>query len=313
MFAGNRFRSIAFCIASTITIVLFSTYTPGQHLLAGSGTTSADILNIPVYSRASSLSGAGVAIAEGTGALYYNPAGIGDGPAEITVTHSELLQDLQLNNVSATWSLGSKTGFGIGVTHLGYGNIQGYTSNATPTGEIPAYSVVASAGISHRLSSALSLGFTAKPIFEKLDDNSANTVTFDVGLLANSGPFTVGIEYANIGGSLTFLEESVELPTALRVGAAYSAPLSGYTFSISTTRRTGNQIDLNGGVEYNYSPLLAFRVGYGSTLGENASALDGLAAGIGLSIQQIGLDYSYRPSDTQEGIHQITAAYILGK
>jgi hypothetical protein len=282
-------------------------------VFAGSGTTSADILNIPVYSRGSSFSGAGVAIARGTGALYYNPAGIGNGPTEVSVTHTELLQDLRLDNLSASWQLGNKTGIGLGVTYLGYGNIQGYSNSATPTGQISAYSMVTSVGVSHRISPSLSFGLTAKPIFERLDKNTANTVTFDFGLLANSGPFSLGIEYANFGGSLKFLEESVKLPTALRVGAAYSAPLTGYTFSLAATRRVGDQVELGGGVEYSYSQMLAFRLGYGSTLGANSSSLDGFAAGIGLKIDQVGLDYTYRPSDTQEGIHQITAAYFIGR
>jgi hypothetical protein len=154
---------------------------------------------------------------------------------------------------------------------------------------------------------------TAKPIFEKLGNSSANTIAFDFGVLANAGPVAIGLELANLGGSLTFIEESAKLPRALRVGAAYSAPTTGYTISIATTRRAGDQVDLGGGVEYSYNSLLVFRVGYGSTLGDYNSSLDGLATGIGLKVQRIGLDYSYRPSDTQEGIHQITAVYTISR
>jgi opacity protein-like surface antigen len=281
--------------------------------VAGPGTNSADFLKIPVFSRGSALSGSIVANADGAAALFYNPAGVGrNGTGEVSFSHSELMQDLRLDNISLAVPLRNGSGFGIGLTYLGYGSIAGYDVAGVATGNLSAYSFMMNVGFSQKLTEALSAGVAAKPVFEKLDDVEAKTITFDVGIMADFGQFSVGAQYANLGGKLKYVQEEISLPSTFRFGASYRT-FGLSTISIAGTKEQGEGLALGGGIEYAYNSMLTFRAGYGGSLEQNTNASDGIALGLGLSIDHVGLDYTYRPSSTNEGIHQITGCYRFGR
>ncbi len=280
---------------------------------AGSGATSGDFLTIPVFSRGTALSGAWVADAGGAGALYYNPAGIArDRSGEISVSHSELLQDLRLNNISLAIPT-PRGGIGLGVTYLGYGNINGYDAAGIATGSLHAFSLALQLGYAQRLSDVLSVGAVAKPMIERLDAQTARTVTFDFGLRADFGRVAFGAQYANVGGSLQFLNERMELPRALRVGASLRTAGLGSTFSVAAAKEKGEAVSLGGGLEYQYNSMLTFRGGYGASLERASSASDGFSVGAGMLLGNLMFDYTYRPTATSEGVHYITASVRLGR
>ena len=281
---------------------------------AGPGTNSADFLKIPVFSRGAALSGAMVSNADGVGALFYNPAGVArDGSGEVSFSHTELMQDLRLDNFSMAIPLKNGSGIGFGLTYLGYGSIAGYDVNGSATGDLSAYSFMFNLGYSQKLSNAFSAGIAAKPIFEKLDDLEAATITFDLGVMAEFGQFAVGAQYANLGGKLKYVEEEIKLPTTMRVGVSYRTFGSSSVISVAGNKEQGEGLSFGTGLEYAYNSILTFRVGYGGSMEETSTSADGMALGIGLLLNHIGLDYSYRPSSTNEGIHQITGCYRFGR
>ena len=283
-------------------------------VFAGQGTNSADFLQIPVFSRGSALSGAMVANADGVGALFYNPAGVArDGSGEVSFSHTELMQDLRLDNISVAVPLKNGSGIGVGLTYLGYGSIAGYDAAGTSTGSLSAYSFMMNVGYSQKLSEVLSAGVAVKPVFEKLDDLDAKTVTFDLGLMAEVGQFSFGAQYANIGGKLKYVEEEVGLPTTMRFGMSYRTLGSSSVVSVAGNKEEGEGISFGAGIEYSYNSMLTFRAGYGGSLEDQTNSTDGMALGIGLNLSHIGIDYSYRPSSTSEGIHQITGSYQFGR
>ncbi|MGB5107949.1 MAG: PorV/PorQ family protein [Candidatus Zixiibacteriota bacterium] len=283
-------------------------------VVAGQGTNSADFLQIPVFSRGSALSGAMVANADGVGALFYNPAGVArNGSGEVSFSHTELMQDLRLDNVSVAIPLKNGSGIGLGVTYLGYGSIAGYDAAGASTGSLSAYSFMMNVGYSQKLSEALSAGIAMKPVFERLDDLEAQTVTFDLGLIADVGQFSFGAQYANIGGKLKYVQEEVGLPTTMRFGMSYRTLGSSSVISFAGNKEQGEGISFGAGMEYAYNSMLTFRAGYGGSLEDKTNSTDGVALGIGLNLNHIGLDYSYRPSSTNEGIHQITGSYQFGR
>ncbi len=295
-----------------IAIAALNLFLASGNVLAGSGTHAADFLNIPVYSRGAAMGNACVSNASGAAALFYNPAAIAlNGTGEISATHSELMQDLRLDNLSLAIPLRSG-GLGIGITYLGYGTIQGYDVAGVATGDLSAYSMQISLGYSQRLSDVLSVGVTAKPVIEKLADYSASTITFDAGAMAQFGRLSLGLQYANFGGSLKYIEESISLPATLRLGASYRT-LGASTFSVAGYKTSGVGFVLGGGLEYLYSSALAVRAGYSSQLDDNGTSADGLSLGAGLLLGQMGLDYSYRPTASQEGVHQLTASFRFSK
>jgi long-subunit fatty acid transport protein len=290
-------------------IVLFS-----SSLCAGTGASSGNFLKISAYSRGMAMGGAWVAAAEGTGALYYNPAGIGrKGAGELSVSHSELLQDLKLENVSVACPFGKGSGVGLGVSYLGYGAIAGYDVSGSSTGDVSAYSLLVVVGFSQRINSNLSLGVAVKPVFERLGGYSARTITTDIGLIADLGQFSLGAQVANWGGEIKFVNDKLSLPTSLRVGLAYRTLGANSVISLGGARDSQGLYALSSGIEYHYNQNLTLRSGYSSTLQNQSNASDGFSFGIGLNMQSIGADYSYRPSGSLDGMHQITASYHFGK
>jgi hypothetical protein len=294
----------------TILLIAFSS----TNLVAGSGVSSGDFLKISMYSRGMAMAGAWVAVAEGTGALHYNPAGLGrKGAGELSVSHSELLQDLNLENFSIAYPLGNGSGVGLGFSYLSYGSIDGYDVSGNATGGVSAYSMLLAVGYSQRISGNISVGMVVKPVLERLGGYSARSVTTDFGLIADLGQFSFGAQVANLGGSVKFVNDKIGFPTSFRVGFAYRTLDAGSVISLGGSRSSEGLYALNSGIEYNYNQNLTLRTGYSSTLQNQSNAGDGISFGVGLNVQSVGIDYSYRPSESLDGVHQITAAYHFNK
>ncbi len=299
--------------AAWLLVFVFTMFV-GSSLIAGTGASSGDFLKISAYSRGMAMGGAWVAVAEGTGALYYNPAGIGrKGAGELSVSHSELLQDLKLENFSIAYPLRNGSGIGLGVSYLGYGSIAGYDVSGNATGDVSAYSLLLAIGLSQHINSNLSLGVVIKPVFERLGGYSAHTVTTDIGLIADLGQFSFGAQVANWGGSVKFVDDKISLPTAFRAGIAYRTLGASSVISLGGSRDGEGLYALSSGIEYHYNQNLTLRSGYSSTLQSQNNAGDGISFGVGLNMQSIGVDYSYRPSGSLEGTHQLTASYRFGR
>lgn len=283
-------------------------------LVAGTGASSGDFLQISTYSRGMAMGGAWVAVADGTGALYYNPAGVGrNGSGELSVSHSELLQDLKLENVSIAYPLRNGSGLGLGVNYLGYGSIAGYDVSGNATGDVNAYSLLLAVGFSQRVNGNLSLGVVIKPLFERLGGYSASTITADIGMIADFGQFSIGAQLANWGGSIKFENDRVGLPTSFRAGIAYRTLGSNSVISLGGSRDGEGLYAISSGIEYHYNGSLILRTGYRSTMQNGGNATDGVSFGVGLNVKPVGIDYSYRPSGTLDGVHQLTASYRFGR
>jgi len=299
--------------AAWLLATFFFTFS-SSNLVAGTGASSGDFLKISAYSRGMAMGGAWVAVAEGTGALYYNPAGVGrKGVGELSVSHSELLQDLKLENFSIAYPLRNGSGVGLGFSYLGYGSIAGYDVSGNATGDVSAYSLLLAVGFSQRVNSNLSLGVVIKPVFERLGGYSVHTVTADIGLIADLGQFSVGAQLANWGGSVKFMNDRISLPTSFRAGIAYRTLGASSVISLGGSRDGEGLYALSSGIEYRYNQNLTLRTGYSSTLQNRGNAGDGISFGVGLNVQSIGVDYSYRPSGSLDGVHHITASYLFDK
>ncbi|TFH64982.1 MAG: PorV/PorQ family protein, partial [Candidatus Zixiibacteriota bacterium] len=205
------------------------------------------------------------------------------------------------------------SGVGLGVSYLGYGSIAGYDVSGNATGNVSAYSLLLAVGFSQRINSNLSLGVVIKPIFERLGGYSAHTVTTDFGLIADLGQFSLGAQVANWGGSSKFVNDEIGLPTSFRVGIAYRTLGASSVVSLGGSRDSEGLYALSSGIEYHYSQNLTLRTGYSSTLQNQSNAGDGISFGVGLNMQTIGVDYSYRPSGSLDGVHQITASHRFGR
>jgi long-subunit fatty acid transport protein len=109
------------------------------------------------------------------------------------------------------------------------------------------------------------------------------------------------------------VKDRISLPISYRAGIAYRTLGASSVISLGGSRDGEGLYALSSGIEYNYNQNLILRTGYSSTLENQSNAGDGISFGIGLTMQSIGVDYSYRPSGSLEGVHQMTASYRFSR
>ena len=186
------------------------------------GTTTGELLKIPVGTRAIGMGDAYTALADDSSALYWNPAGMSfASQKEASFMHSSLIESVHLEQLSYI-SPGDSYAFGTSFNYLGSAGINGYDTTGAPTGNVNAYSYVLNGGVSRLVTDALSLGISGGILHETLDTDSANTFAANAGAIYQlpvhpwSGDYNLGVSALNIGPGLKYVSERDPLPEQLK-------------------------------------------------------------------------------------------------
>lgn len=296
-------------------LFLFITGTALAQMGNGAGTTSGEILNIGIGSRATSLGGAFTAFSDDATAPFWNPSGLsGAGSTEIQFGHSTWYQDISLNYLGAVIPVSDRLSTGIGVAYVDFGEFMGYNEADESTGAFTGHNVVLSLSMAYMLSERLSLGVTAKGITEKLDDSQAQGFAFDIGTRYNTGIFSIGLAAKNIGSGLKYEYESSPFPTKYCAGLGISTYSGKLRFASDIDMPRNGNLSLHQGVEYLYMNTIFLRSGYVHSFNDTVdnSSVNGLVYGFGLQINAGSIDYSYVPNGDFGGIHRIDFSWKLG-
>jgi hypothetical protein len=295
-----------------LTILLQSTVSSWG---STTGTTSADILKIPVGARATGMGEAYVAQAEDVSALYWNPAGLAlMQERQASFTYTQLLKDLKYQNAGIGIPL-ENGAIGANLTYLSYGDIQGYDLGGNPTGNQDAFSAVATVGAAW-LGSQWSAGINAKGIQEKLADEKATTVGFDVGgnLIypkpVLGGTIRLGAVVANLGQGLKFIDQRDPLPTTWKVGVAAVQMMNRkLNLSLDYAKPRDEDGIVSGGAEYWIGHFLALRTGYAASHTEGS----GIRAGVGIRVKKVNFDYAYAGFGDLGMTHRYELSFRFGE
>jgi hypothetical protein len=219
-------------------------------------TTSVPFLLIAPDARASGMGDGGVAIADNSNAMFWNPSGLAfqDGK-EVGLTHSQWLpqfnSDLFYDFASFKWNSEEDIGGTIGasITFLNLGKFI-YTTEASPDplGEFHSFEYGIAVGYATKLSPDWGFGGNLRYIQSSLSPLNVGSeqqkgigrsVSFDISAmwrpdttyieeLANR--LSVGFNMSNIGPKIKYVDvaQADPLPTQLRVGAAYKALVDEY-------------------------------------------------------------------------------------
>ncbi|MBD3217588.1 MAG: PorV/PorQ family protein [candidate division Zixibacteria bacterium] len=298
-----------------IALMFLSTVNLAAQTGNGTGTTSGEILNIGIGSRASSLGGAFMAISDDATAPFWNPSGLSSiGTVEFQFGYSSWYQDISVNYLGAVIPVTSKLSTGIGVTYVDYGSFQGYTRDDVPTGDFSGHNAVFSLSLAYQVSRNLSLGLTGKGITEKIEESSASGVAFDVGAIFNTGIFSFGLAAKNVGSGLKYEYENAPLPTKLAAGIGVKTFDGRLRFAGDINIPKDGLVSLHQGVEYLYMKTIFLRGGYVHNFSKAVSSeRNGLVYGFGLNILAGSIDYSYIPNDNLGGIHKVDLSLRLNK
>jgi len=288
----NRFSRYLFAWFVILSCALFP---QSSSVFGAPGTSGGLILDTPVGARAIAMGEAYTAQADDVSSLYWNPAGIALlNQSQASFMYNQSFQGLNYQNGAVATPL-ENGGIGGSISYLSFGQINGFDTSRNPTGDVNAYSGVATVGGGFLLG-PLSLGLNMKTVRAQLADVSATGVVGDVGGIwtlqheVYGGTLRLGATVRNWGTGLKFIDQNDPFPLQWRLGAA-AVQMMNKKLNVSVD--VGQERDVRaagyGGIEYWIIPLIALRVGYAGTDQQG----NGLRAGIGLKVKDFSFDYAY--------------------
>ncbi|MGH7492039.1 MAG: PorV/PorQ family protein [bacterium] len=308
---------------------------------ANLGTVGAQFLQINVGAEAVGMGGAYVAKAENAGALFWNPAGIANLERQsVYFAHTPWRATIALNSAAYALPVNGFGSLGAAVTVLSMDRMEVTNEYAQDgTGEyFDAQDLMISLSYARALSDRFSTGLTAKYIQQKIWNETASGVAFDVGTqyrlwFSNA---VVGMSLTNFGGDLRMegrdlsyqfdtdpnapdnrpapanLEaEAYPLPLHFQVGLVMDVLRSGnfaWQIASEVTHPNDNSERVNFGTQLGILDRLFLRGGYRYNYDD-----EDLSAGVGLSwpmsTNQLQIDYAFARHDLLPDVHRFAVGF----
>jgi hypothetical protein len=289
---------------------------PAGAYASGAGTTAAPFLKAAMSPRAVAMGGAFSALADDSGAVFVNPAGLAQFDAqEAAVDFSTYLQDAKMGNLSYSGHSGGNR-FGFGATFMTVGGIAKRGLNDA-VGAVPELGDFSASDMAVTLSYAradfvpeslpkLDGGFSVKFIRSAIDDKTAFAAAVDAGVIYHAtGKLNLSLALQNLGTKMKFEEESDPLPLNLRAGALYKVSSELNLAAEVNEYLQDEKFYPSVGAEYWFRRAFALRGGY--KFGYDTSNLGsevGLSLGFGVKVSGLGVDYAFLPFGDLGSIHR---------
>ncbi|MEO0185984.1 MAG: PorV/PorQ family protein, partial [candidate division WOR-3 bacterium] len=222
-----------------------------------------DFLKLGVAARACAMGEAFVAVADDGSAYFWNPAGLGSlSNPSIMFTHAEWLFDTRFECLGG--SLPFKFGtFTPHIMYLGSGEIERTDQYGREIGTYENYDIAAGIAYGIQPEKGLHFGFTAKFIYEKLDNYYASGLSFGIGFLYRTPiGLSLGLSGMNIGKGVKFIDTRNNQPLTIRFGLAYQGSVHSLDFIPALDLVYDRNIKINLGCEIVIVNILAIRGGY---------------------------------------------------
>ncbi|NLB35560.1 MAG: hypothetical protein GX817_07110 [Elusimicrobia bacterium] len=233
-------------------------------------------LRIPVFARAEGVGGAFAALAEGPSSLFYNPAG----PTlenrknfYLAAAHADWMMDTRKTSAVFLFPahLLSKIHLkALSIDYFAVDKLYNYDEVGTQLGSMTYYDLAVGLNFGS-IGEKITVGYTAKFLFENIADYTGYGFTADAGVLY---PLTkrirLGASVLNLGAF--FLDgNSIKLPLRIRAGAAVFAHERVTIVADFEQNTSGSGIHL--GAEVATSEEFTVRGGWNNTPGGSAYTL----------------------------------------
>ncbi len=295
---------------TTILLILTTLFMFSTPVFAATDTTSATFLKIGAGARAAGMGDAFCGLADDAYAMYWNPAGLGFiKGSRFGATHLEWLAGINQEQVGFVQQIGSKTGFGINISHLIANDFE-RTNKDGIFGTFGAANTLLGLSIGRQIGNKFSLGLNMKYIHLSMDDTGAAAYGVDTGMLWQiSRRLRFGLNVQNIGSEVKFIENSYPLPFNIKAGLNYS--LGGLNINIDANKTQGLETNVHAGCEYLLAHTLALRAGIKNEVtsdkhGKSSGMTTGITAGMGLKLGGFQLDYAYVPYGSLDMTHRVS-------
>jgi hypothetical protein len=284
------------------------------------GTFDGQFMKIPIGARATGMGGAFVAVADDASAVFWNPAGVARLSGSIVaVHHLNWVTDINMTQGTYVFSLGFLPGMLAFNARSLYMDDMERTTVYQPDGDGTYFDAgYSSFGLTYArsLTDKFSVGITGSLIHAGLDDLSSNAMSFDVGTLYDTGfrSLKIGMEIANMGSELKFIDQSSKLPILFRVGASINV-MNSLDHKLMTTGEFSHPPDnnerMNWGAEYSFKDFFFIRGGY--NFGYDIESFSG---GVGVRFpssisSETRFDYSYTDLSDLSGAHRFSLEILF--
>lgn len=292
------------------------------------GTTSMQLLKIPMGVRGIGMGSAFVSAADGAEAIWWNPGALTTVKKnQVQIAQINLPADVQCNAISYARPWGEYSAVSLHLINLFTDDMPVRTWQAPEgTGEFfNAYDVVVGASYATRLTDKFSLGGHLRYLRSSLEEHSYDGVSVDLGTVYQTGlrSLKLGMAIQNLGPEVKysgeFLDwreagindedvpqsesfEGASLPTMFRLGVSFDVwqmleleaneNHSGL-FAVEMDHPNDNKERLNFGGEYGYQQTLFLRAG-----GKFGYDEESFSLGFGLKFDvmndyALNFDYAY--------------------
>ena len=282
------------------------------------GTAALPFLRLAVGARALALGEAFAADALGAEAAVLNPALLSKNRRHsVTFTHDEYLADLTFEFGAYAMPLagGEAGSVAFSVRYLSYGTLQGYDEFGVPTDEFVAGDLAAGVSYGVALFEGLGAGATINYVYSRIDDATASTISFDVGLSYQPlNRLRFGLIATNLGPDVRYVSLESPLPTTLRLGAAGEIiDFPGHRISLLADGIYPVYDEPYGafGLEYTLYDLVSLRGGY--RLGHDTATFS-FGAGFQFALWGsvlLNLDYAYADYGDLDATHLFTLGLLI--
>jgi hypothetical protein len=306
-------------IAATIALFAFLSVPLGGAVAAGAGEAGFEFLTMGTDARAEALGGAQVALTDGVSALYYNPAGmVWSPPGQVLATYHNWVTDIQSGFVGGVLQMGNSGRIGAAIQYLDFGDIPAASATGTSPGEASyfgASDLALSVSYAQQFGERSSAGITARLIFEKIDDESAQGVAFDAGVIHQlpDQRTRIGAAVRNAGFQTSAYGEGAkdELPITAVAGVSHHLRGAPLLITADVMKPYGDDFGAGAGVEFYALDPLTLRLGYNSLAGSFDSGSDsdnlaGMRFGVGFTLDKLVIDYGYGSMSELGSSHRFT-------
>jgi len=288
---------------TAILMVLLSLVPAAAH--AGDpGSAGVPFLRVGMGARAAAMGDAYAAIAEDASTVYWNPGAM---PAvlgtHVSLTHTEYFLSMRLEHAAVTHETKWGT-FGFSFTGLYMDDMERYdeVASALPVGYFGAYDASFAVAYGRYLFPNVAVGLSVKPIWERIDELSADGIAVDAGIfhVSRVRGLNLAAVVGNVGPPMKFVEEEFALPRYVRVGGSYEREITSLEgrLLLAFDLMFPNDDDMRQhiGAEYAYRRMVALRAGY-----KGGFDSQGATFGLGVMWRNLDVDYAFLPVSNDIG------------
>ncbi|MFN2370340.1 MAG: PorV/PorQ family protein [Candidatus Krumholzibacteriia bacterium] len=276
---------------------------PAPSALAGNpGDAGVLSLRLGVGAREAGMGETGVASSTGAAAVWWNPANnvFADFGTELVLQTQRYVGLFDQHAAAVAHRAGGGV---LGFIFTGFysDEIERYSAEpvGVPEGTFEPYDVAFGVSYARGVGENFAVGATAKMVYERIDIYSDTGFALDLGITHRA--VIEGLLFAatvtNLGGQMNVKDQPFDLPTAVRLGAAWSpATAVGGKLTLAGEVLMPNDSTEKAhlGGEYRLLPELALRVGTRVNYESQ-----GLTAGAGFRTGRLGVDYAFSDWTTE--------------